>query len=177
MLGRHFDIRRESGYGGNCIPSGRQLPRTPPLTDVKRHLDFSRDDSNMEVRVDIVRSLLQFIKLYCVMYKKSFPNRTATRKRRLMPVILGLKQVTVNTVKCDQQYELFSLYTEPLYCLITSEPRDHAMLKGMKGYQLTESDLEFINKMQEEKLIKKLQVIWGWVVKKTKQKNPIMSAC
>lgn len=38
------------------------------------------------------------------------------------------------------------------------------MLKGMKGYQLTESDLEFIKKMQEEKLLKNLQVIWGWVV-------------
>lgn len=36
------------------------------------------------------------------------------------------------------------------------------MLKGMKGYQLTESDLEFIKKMQEEKLVKKLQVIRGW---------------
>lgn len=66
MSGRYFDIRRDSGYGGNCIPSGRQLPRTPPLTDVKRHLDFSRDDSNMEVRVDLVRSLLQFIKPHFV---------------------------------------------------------------------------------------------------------------
>ncbi|XP_059183919.1 uncharacterized protein si:dkeyp-34c12.1 isoform X2 [Centropristis striata] len=31
------------------------------------------------------------------------------------------------------------------------------MLKGMKGYQLTQSDLEFMKKMKEEKLIKKLQ--------------------
>lgn len=54
MLGRYFDICREGSYSGNCIPSGRQLPRTPPLTtDVKRHLDFSHDDSNMEVRVDL----------------------------------------------------------------------------------------------------------------------------
>lgn len=39
-----------------------------------------------------------------------------------------------------------------------SEQTDHAMLKGMTGYQLTPSDLEFIEKMQEEKIIKKLQV-------------------
>lgn len=59
MSGRYFEIRRESSQGGNYIPSGRQLPRTPPLTDVKRHLDFSNDDSNKdcenpEVRADIV---------------------------------------------------------------------------------------------------------------------------
>lgn len=33
------------------------------------------------------------------------------------------------------------------------------MLKGMKGYQLIPSDLEFIKKMQQEKLLKKLQVM------------------
>ncbi|XP_061572097.1 uncharacterized protein LOC133425322 [Cololabis saira] len=31
------------------------------------------------------------------------------------------------------------------------------MLKGMKGYQLTQSDLEFIKRMKEEQLVKKLQ--------------------
>lgn len=41
-----------------------------------------------------------------------------------------------------------------------SQPDEpNAMLKGMKGYQLTPSDLEFIKKMQQEKLLKKLQVI------------------
>lgn len=39
-----------------------------------------------------------------------------------------------------------------------SEPADHSMLRGMKGYQLTPGDLEFIQKMQEEKLIAKLKV-------------------
>lgn len=34
------------------------------------------------------------------------------------------------------------------------------MLKGMKGYQLTASDLDFLKKMQEEKLINKLQVLF-----------------
>lgn len=38
------------------------------------------------------------------------------------------------------------------------------MLKGMKGYQLTKSDLEFIKNMQEEKLIKKLQVIFVFLL-------------
>lgn len=32
------------------------------------------------------------------------------------------------------------------------------MLKGMKGYQLTDEDLDFIKKMKEEQLVKKLQV-------------------
>lgn len=34
----------------------------------------------------------------------------------------------------------------------------HSMLKGMKGYQLTAADLEFLKKMKEEQLVKKLQV-------------------
>lgn len=36
----YFEMQRKS----NHIPSGRQLPRTPPLADVKRHLDFSNED-------------------------------------------------------------------------------------------------------------------------------------
>lgn len=40
----------------------------------------------------------------------------------------------------------------------SSDPVDHAMIKGMKGYQLTPSDLDFIRTMQEDKLIRKLQV-------------------
>lgn len=46
-----------------------------------------------------------------------------------------------------------------LFSLCSEQPDDpNAMLKGMKGYQLTPSDLEFIKKMQQEKLLKKLQV-------------------
>lgn len=41
-----------------------------------------------------------------------------------------------------------------------SEPDEpSSMLKGMKGYQLTAGDLEFIKRMKEEKLVKKYQVI------------------
>lgn len=50
---------------------------------------------------------------------------------------------------------LFSLWSEHM-----SQPDDpNSMLKGMKGYQLIPSDLEFIKKMQQEKLLKKLQVM------------------
>ncbi len=44
MSDRFSEILRESRCSGNYIPSGRQLHRTPPLSDVKRHLDFSGDD-------------------------------------------------------------------------------------------------------------------------------------
>lgn len=63
MSVRYFEILRDSCHKGNYIPSGRQLPRTPPLTDVKRHLDFSNDDSyvgceepqqNTEVQAEII---------------------------------------------------------------------------------------------------------------------------
>nr|XP_019959672.1 PREDICTED: uncharacterized protein LOC109640227 [Paralichthys olivaceus] len=38
MSARHFD------HQGNRIPSGRQLPRTPPHVDVVRHLNFCVED-------------------------------------------------------------------------------------------------------------------------------------
>lgn len=75
MSDRYFEIRKESFQGGNYIPSGRQLPRTPPLTDVKKHLDFSNDDSikdceNTEVRADIVHHftapLYQTLLAWCI---------------------------------------------------------------------------------------------------------------
>lgn len=41
---------------------------------------------------------------------------------------------------------------------LTSGLSGHALLKGMKGYQLTPSDLDFIRAMQEDKLLRTLQV-------------------
>lgn len=46
MSDRYLEILRVSDNPGNYIPSGRQLPRTPPLTDVKRHLNFYNEDPN-----------------------------------------------------------------------------------------------------------------------------------
>lgn len=48
MSNRYFEIRRESGHGGNFIPSGRQLPRTPPFQDVKKCLDFDAEDGGRD---------------------------------------------------------------------------------------------------------------------------------
>nr|XP_046238872.1 uncharacterized protein LOC124055792 isoform X2 [Scatophagus argus] len=108
MTDRFLEIRRESGHSGNYIPSGRQLPRTPPLPDVKRHLDFSSDTDceNME------------------------PGAAAQHDSSTFDFIVAETK---------------------------TEPDDHSMLKGMTGYQLTPSDLEFIEKMQEDKIIRKLQ--------------------
>lgn len=45
MCDRYLEILKESAHKGNYIPSGRQLHRTPPLPDVKRHLNFCSDSS------------------------------------------------------------------------------------------------------------------------------------
>lgn len=55
MSRRFSELRRESGH----IPSGRQLPRTPPLTEVNRRLDFSFEDpeeswERVKVRLDSI---------------------------------------------------------------------------------------------------------------------------
>ncbi len=64
MSDRFSEILRESRCSGNYIPSGRQLHRTPPLSDVKRHLDFSGDDCENN-KVQYITSMnLFFIKLY-----------------------------------------------------------------------------------------------------------------
>lgn len=52
MSDTYFEILQRSCSSGNYIPSGRQLPRTPPLTNVTRQLDFTNSEEpeqNMEV--------------------------------------------------------------------------------------------------------------------------------
>lgn len=59
MSDRILELRRDSGH----IPSGRQLARTPPLPEVKRHLDFSREDleeASETVHVGLDSLLLKF---------------------------------------------------------------------------------------------------------------------
>ncbi len=51
-----------------------------------------------------------------------------------------------------------------------------SMLKGMKGYQLTPGDLEFIEKMKQEKLIKELQVIFGFLTDRSLNLKMFLSA-
>ncbi|KAI3366118.1 hypothetical protein L3Q82_009944, partial [Scortum barcoo] len=61
MSDGYFEILRESLHKRNHIPSGRQLPRTPPLADVKRHLDFCNEDQSegCEVNKQCIISLYQ----------------------------------------------------------------------------------------------------------------------
>ncbi|XP_026219290.1 axoneme-associated protein mst101(2)-like [Anabas testudineus] len=117
MSVRYFEILRDSCHKGNYIPSGRQLPRTPPLTDVKRHLDFSNDDS-----------------------------------------YVGCEEPQQNTEEAssdqDDHDKMFDFSTHETK---TEPDEPSSMLKGMKGYQLTAGDLEFIKRMKEEKLVKKYQ--------------------
>uniref|UniRef100_A0AAQ4PWN4 Uncharacterized protein n=1 Tax=Gasterosteus aculeatus aculeatus TaxID=481459 RepID=A0AAQ4PWN4_GASAC len=81
---------RDGRLSFNYIPSGKQLPRTPPLTSVKKQLDFCNEDSNE-----------------------------------------GLQQSRLD----------FS-------CRSTEAEEPNSMLTGMKGYQLTQTDLEFMEKIR-----------------------------
>ncbi|XP_067439551.1 uncharacterized protein si:dkeyp-34c12.1 isoform X2 [Thunnus thynnus] len=124
MSGGYFEISRENRNFGNYIPSGRQLPRTPPLTDVKRHLDFGGGDPNNDCA-----ELQQNVEAGSG--DQDDPNRT---------------------------FDLNTHDAKPVCLENIFKPDDpKSLLKGMKGYSLTAGDLEFIEKMKEEKLIKKLQ--------------------
>lgn len=76
---------------------------------------------------------------------------------RLISTSFSQKQVQATDASDDSlcPAEVFTFSPVLLYF---SELSDHTMLKGMKGYQLTHSDLEFIRTLQEDKLIQKLQV-------------------
>ncbi|KAG8004564.1 OX-2 membrane glycoprotein, partial [Nibea albiflora] len=114
MSDKYSEILRESAHKGNYIPSGRQLHRTPPLPDVKRHLDDSSLDLEQQQQHNVERQAEDYNRL-------------------------------------NSTFDFNTPGTKP-------EPDDlNSMLKGMKGYQLIPSDLEFIKKMEEEKLIKSLQ--------------------
>ncbi|XP_039997656.1 stress response protein NST1 [Xiphias gladius] len=123
MSVRYFEILKESGHKGNYIPSGRQLPRTPPLTDVKRHLDFGNDDPKGD-------------------REEPRQNTEAGTRDQDNDVQNGTFDFNTPEPKTENTLE-------------TDNP--NSMLKGMKGYQLTAGDLEFIKNMNEEKVIKKLQ--------------------
>lgn len=69
MSDRYFDLRRESGH----IPSGRQLPRTPPSTEVIRRLDFSNEDPEEAcetVKVALGCVFLKFNLIYVIITVK-----------------------------------------------------------------------------------------------------------
>ncbi|TDG96333.1 hypothetical protein EPR50_G00239060 [Perca flavescens] len=104
------------------IPSGRQLPRTPPLPNVTKHLTFCDEDLNEDTEPQLKMEADTRDQDGNNQNATFAFNKTGTKKENL------------------------------------SEPCDpNSMLKGMKGYLLTPSDLEFIEKMEKDKLVKKLQ--------------------
>lgn len=111
MSHTYFEILQRSCSSGNYIPSGRQLPRTPPLTNVTRQLDFTNSEEPEQNMEDGVRD-----------------KDEGNQKRQ------------TDTEELPESHD------------------PHSMLKGMKGYQLTAADLEFLKKMKEEQLVKKMQV-------------------
>lgn len=111
MSDTYFEILQRSCSSGNYIPSGRQLPRTPPLTNVTRQLDFTNLEEPEQNMEDGVRDKDE-----------------------------GNQKSQTDTEELPESHD------------------PHSMLKGMKGYQLTAADLEFLKKMKEEQLVKKMQV-------------------
>ncbi|XP_023147717.1 uncharacterized protein LOC111583034 [Amphiprion ocellaris] len=115
--------------GGNFIPSGRQIPRTPPPATTHSE-DFK----------------------VCVLFHsrlKAEPYRPDTQSE----LCTSSQQTATRdpddsdqTRTCDFSSLKAKTADDPIY-----------MLKGMKGYQLTPGDLEFIKKMKEEQLVKKLE--------------------
>ncbi|XP_061651473.1 uncharacterized protein LOC133487866 [Phyllopteryx taeniolatus] len=103
-------LKRLSG-SMHIIPTGRQLPRTPPMNEVKK-LDRKRDNVAMHQRTE------------------------GDSGEHPDPHMIKL-----NTSGTKQGFSDFS----------------EALLTGMKGYQLTACDLDFMRKMQVEKQTKQLQ--------------------
>ncbi|XP_068446828.1 peptidoglycan DL-endopeptidase CwlO-like [Clinocottus analis] len=119
MSDRVLEIQTEARLSWNYIPSGRQLHRTPPLTGVKKQLDFCHEDSSEE--------------------------HAALRQ-----------SAEADGGEQDDDNQNTMLDFDALG--IKSEPDDpRAMLRGMTGYQLTQTDSEFMEKMKMEKLVQKLQ--------------------
>ncbi|XP_037332804.1 uncharacterized protein si:dkeyp-34c12.1 isoform X2 [Pungitius pungitius] len=108
---------REARLSFYCIPSGRQLPRTPPLRSVKKQLDFCNQEENEPLQ-------------------QSAQPPGAREQDDADP---------------NATFEFNASGTK-------SEPEElDSMLTGMKGYQLTQTDLDFMERIRGEKLIKKLQ--------------------
>ncbi|XP_077371469.1 uncharacterized protein LOC144015031 [Festucalex cinctus] len=103
----------------HIIPSGRQLPRTPPWTGVKKRLDFCKEEKE---NVNIVACQ---------------QDAEGDDGDRPPP-----NTITFNT--SDTKPAGFLGYADSL-------------VNGMKGYQVTAADLDFIRTMQVGKRVKQLQ--------------------
>ncbi|KAL6115219.1 uncharacterized protein ACO6RY_00121 [Pungitius sinensis] len=108
---------REGRLSFNYIPSGKQLPRTPPLRSVKKQLDFCDEEENEPLQ------------------------------RSAQPP--GAREQDDGDQNATFEFNASGTKSEP------EEP--NSMLTGMKGYQLTQTDLDFMERVRAEKLIKKLQ--------------------
>ncbi|XP_075999966.1 uncharacterized protein LOC142993166 [Genypterus blacodes] len=111
----------EGGYSRNSIPSGRQITRTPPTIQVKKHLQFC-DPDEMDDSVNL--------------------EAGAGVHKQLFDVMTPEKSSPSSLIICSGG---------------ASKDDPGSMLKGMQGYEPTPADMEFLKKMKEEKLIKKLQ--------------------
>ncbi|XP_019712088.1 uncharacterized protein LOC109507241 [Hippocampus comes] len=99
------------------IPTGRQLPRTPPLSEVKRRLVFINEDQ----------------KSHIVAFHQDTEGDSGER-----PV--------------PDEIEFNTSATKPA---LSAYP--DTLLNGMKGYEITSGDLDFLRKIQVEKHVKELR--------------------
>nr|XP_057907642.1 uncharacterized protein LOC131104462 [Doryrhamphus excisus] len=99
----------------NFIPSGRQLPRTPPVVQVKQELDFSSEDLTSEEP------------LTC-------EEMTEWASGEQLDSKVNTAGTTIGCADCSD-----------------------SLLRGMKGYELTTNDLDFIRMLKVDKRSKLLE--------------------
>lgn len=150
MSDRCLELQMNSDRKGNFIPLGRQLPRTPPY-----HNPSKQSRVAQQVTDSVFTQLLSMkMSLNAAFY--SLLNRWAMKKPMIWTAHLSGRVWDKVTSK-QMWTSLINIPTHSVILLVPlADPQ--SMLKGMKGYQLTPVDLEFMQKMNEEKELKNLQV-------------------
>ncbi|XP_056451670.1 uncharacterized protein LOC130386675 isoform X1 [Gadus chalcogrammus] len=104
------------------IPSGKELPRTPPMGQVKKELVFTSDESPL-TGTTMTTPPREYL---CGAELDESPSR----------------RLRINSTVCPA----------------TVSSRDPiSMIRGMDGYQLTQADKDFIERKNEERLLKPLE--------------------
>ena len=112
-----------------------------------RRVEIQRDSRQSWNDIPAGRQLLRTPPMTGV--KQQLPFCTEDSSEEQVEPQLDMEADTAVDNDVTFNYNLIVLKTEP------EEP--NTMLKGMKGCQLTQNDLEFMEKMKEDKLIKQPQ--------------------
>ncbi|CAL8307861.1 unnamed protein product [Merluccius merluccius] len=138
----------------NVIPSGRELTRTPPMSQVKKKLSFSSEA--------VPRSGLTAIHGGTGRHRDVHTDTDTDIDTKVGDRLLSDQNAPFDFNTPERAHGVLepqgSEFRRSRIGSTMSSKDPIAMLRGMEGYQLTQTDQDFIERMNQEKVLKRLEL-------------------